>query len=87
MGFALWVDPEMAWAQGTHEYRPMGVAVVARSDLFRQRDFKPERTAPPERSEAYVGLFASLGDVNEYLEQTRSARLSVTTLENFVDSP
>ncbi len=28
MGFALWLDDELAWAQGTHEYRPMGTAVI-----------------------------------------------------------
>ena len=31
MGFGLWLDLDggTAWAQGTHEYRPMGVATVA----------------------------------------------------------
>ena len=40
MGFAVWIDAEahVAWAQGTHEYRPMGTAVIALTDLFRQRD-------------------------------------------------
>ena len=43
MGFALWTDGERAWAQGTSEYRAMGVAVIAASDLFRNRDFHPRR--------------------------------------------
>lgn len=50
MGFALWVDEEMAWAQGRHEYQP----------------------TPPSFSHSYVGLFASLGDMNAYLEKRRS---------------
>jgi hypothetical protein len=29
MGFALWMEDEVAWAQGTHEYRPMGSAAMA----------------------------------------------------------
>jgi len=43
MGFYLWVDDELAWAQGTYEYRPMGTAVISASDLFRRRDFDPRR--------------------------------------------
>ena len=39
MGFYLWLDDDLAWAQGTYEYRPMGTAVIAASDLFRRRDF------------------------------------------------
>ena len=35
MGFYLWVDDELAWAQGTYEYRPMGTAVISASDIFR----------------------------------------------------
>jgi hypothetical protein len=71
MGFALWIGRELAWAEGRHEYRPMGVAVVARSDLFRQRDFRPKRRAPSPTSESYVGLFASLGHLNGYLKEHR----------------
>jgi len=40
MGFALWTDHDTAWAAGTHEYRPMGVAVIAGSNLFTARDFR-----------------------------------------------
>ena len=37
MGFYLWLDRDVAWAQGSYEYRPMGAAVVAASDLFTHR--------------------------------------------------
>jgi hypothetical protein len=40
MGFALWIDGELAWAQGVHEYRPMGAAVIGVTDRFRHRDFR-----------------------------------------------
>jgi hypothetical protein len=71
MGFALWIDGDVAWAQGTHEYRPMGTAVVAASDLFRPRDFRAWRLTPVGLVSSYVGLFASLGDVNAYLVSRR----------------
>lgn len=67
MGFALWVDLETAWAQGTHEYKPMGAAVVARTDLFRPRDFSPWRKSPSRRSNSYIGLFGSLEDLNKFM--------------------
>lgn len=68
MGFALWVDGETAWCAGTHEYRPMGVAVVAASSLFQARDFDHLRRPPSQRSgQAFHGLFASLVDVNSYM--------------------
>ena len=38
MGYELWIDRDLAWARGTYEYRPMGAAVIAASDLFRARD-------------------------------------------------
>ncbi|MEI9972704.1 MAG: hypothetical protein WDO73_11985 [Ignavibacteriota bacterium] len=43
MGFYLWLDRDLAWAQGTYEYRPMGTAVISASDLFRRRDFSARR--------------------------------------------
>ena len=67
MGFALWIDGDLAWAQGVHEYRPMGAAVVAVTDRFRQRDFRLTRRAPFRAAPTYAGLFASLGDLNAYL--------------------
>lgn len=72
MGFALWRDDHLAWAQGTHEYRPMGVAVIAVTDLFAPRDFSPHRTAPCRRGASFVGLFASLEQVNAFLKAARS---------------
>jgi hypothetical protein len=72
MAFALWVDEETAWAEGTHEYRPMGVAVIAATNVFRPRDFAPARRAPPREASAFAGLFASLEAVNEHLKELRS---------------
>lgn len=72
MAFALWIDDRMAWAQGTHEYRPMGVAVIAASDLFSPRAFEQRRAAPSREEPTYVGLFASIGDMNSYLAKRRS---------------
>ena len=46
MGFHLWIDGEVAWAQGTYEYRPMGAAVISTTDLFRRRDFNARRRVP-----------------------------------------
>ena len=69
MGFALWIDAEqnLAWAQGTHEYRPMGTAVIEVSGQFRHRDFRPTRRAPAHLSRSFAGFFGSLVTVNEYL--------------------
>ncbi len=82
MGFALWMEPDVAWAQGTHEYRPMGAAVVARSDLFRGRDFSPWRKPPSRRDSSYVGLFGSLEDLNLFMRKGgRRDRLTRSLLE------
>jgi hypothetical protein len=72
MGFALWADNDRMWAQGTHEYKPMGVAVIAATDLFRQTDFRSGRRCPPRLHSSFIGLFASLGDVNSCLRKNRS---------------
>ena len=71
MGFALWIDPasKVAWAQGTHEYRPMGTAVVAVTDQFRNRDFHPARKLPRELRRNFAGFFGSLEEVNIGLRQ------------------
>jgi hypothetical protein len=78
MGFALWIRHDTAWAAGTHEYRPMGSAVIAASQLFRARDFDPRRQPPGPRdstADGFAGLFASLEDVNRYLQRSsRAAR-------------
>jgi len=69
MGFHLWVDRDVAWAQGTYEYRPMGTAAVSTSDLFRRRDFR-RKLAPPPGAE-YLGQFASIGHINAELIRRR----------------
>jgi hypothetical protein len=72
LGFALWIEPELAWAAGTYEYRPFGVAVISNTDLFRGSDFRRDRHAPQVSDESFVGFFASLGELNEHLVKTRS---------------
>ena len=72
MGFALWVDDELAWAEGTHEYRPLGAAVIAATGVFTARDFSPRTNPPPRASDSFVGLFASLSQVNHCLLRRRS---------------
>lgn len=78
MGFAVWIDSDarVAWARGTHEYRPMGTAVVAISDLFRPRDFVATRESPPHLQSCFAGFFGSLETVNEFLRspETRILR-------------
>ncbi len=71
MGFALWITGEVAWAEGTHEYRPMGAAVIARNGVFSPRDFHPGLKSPHRRSPEFAGFFASLGHVNRYLKSKR----------------
>ena len=73
MGFYLWVDDELAWAQGTYEYRPMGTAVISASDLFRRRDFDPRRKV--RAPGGFVGQFASLGHMNAQLQKRRHLAL------------
>lgn len=69
MGFALWIDTAagLAWAQGTHEYRPLGTAVIARNSQFRSRDFNPARRLPGRLENSFAGFFGSLEDVNATL--------------------
>lgn len=80
MGFAVWIDLDqrVAWARGTHEYRPMGTAVVALSDQFRQRDFVPERERPAHLGQCFAGFFGSLETVNEFLHAPETRRLGRT---------
>jgi hypothetical protein len=77
MGFALWIDGDLAWAEGLHEYRPMGVAVIAATDRFRPRDFDRRRPLLKRTGHAYAGLFASVGDLNAFLRR-RSHRPATT---------
>ncbi len=79
MGFALWVDGDVAWSEGRHEYQPMGSAVIARTDLFRERDFRGMRRRLDTTSPGYAGLFASLGDVNAFLAKLRARPNPVTS--------
>lgn len=72
MGFALWLDGELAWAQGTHEYRPMGAAVIHSGGVFTPRDFRPALRAPGRLDPRFAGFFASLGELNAWLQRRRS---------------
>jgi hypothetical protein len=74
MGFYLWTDGEVAWAQGTYEYRPMGIAIIAATDLFRRRDFDPRRKIPAPPTAEFLGQFASLGHLNLQLTERRRRR-------------
>ncbi len=80
MGFALWIDrqSDLAWAQGTHEYRPLGTAVVSRRDQFRPKDFRQSRRRPVHLEQAFAGFFGSLEEVNVSLRSRRSWRLMWT---------
>jgi hypothetical protein len=71
MGFYLWLDHDVAWARGSYEYRPMGAAVVAATDLFTHRDFNPARILRLPPTARYLGQFASLGQVNGVLQGLR----------------
>ena len=71
MGFSLWIRGGVAWAQGTYESRPMGAAVISVTDLFKARDFRPLQRAPSVFDAGYLGLFASLGDLNAELRTRR----------------
>ncbi len=71
MGFALWLDEDLAWAAGTSEYRAMGAAVISRTDLFRPADFRGSRRLPPAPPLRYAGHFASLGQINAWLTASR----------------
>jgi hypothetical protein len=71
VGFYLWLDDDLAWAQGTYEYRPMGTAVIAATDLFRRRDFDPRRKLQAPRTARFAGQFASLGHLNGELRKRR----------------
>ncbi|HEY3840155.1 MAG TPA: hypothetical protein VGL72_26465 [Bryobacteraceae bacterium] len=71
MGYALYRKDRILWAAGTHEYKPMGVAAIAATDLFRPRDFRPTTKAPREREAEFLGFFASIVDLNDFLMRER----------------
>lgn len=80
MGFAVWIDERerVVWAQGTHEYRPMGTAVVAMLDQFRPRDFRQSLKRPLSLQPYFAGFFGSLETVNEYLRDDKDRRFRPT---------
>ena len=80
MGFALWIDRSklLAWAQGTHEYKPMGTAVVAATDQFRHRDFVQTRRRPRDLERCFAGFYGSLEEVNASLRTGQLVKLRWT---------
>jgi hypothetical protein len=73
MGWAVWIDERegTAWAQGTHEYRPAGAAVIAITDQFRPRDFRRKLRLPDRLEGSFRGFFGSLEEVNRFLRRGR----------------
>ncbi len=49
----------------------MGTAVIAATDLFRQRDFDPRRKLQAPGTARFAGQFASLGHLNGELRKRR----------------
>ncbi len=80
MGFGLWIDPDngLAWAQGTHEYRPMGTAVISTTDQFRHRDFRQARRRPAVLKNSFAGFFGSLEEVNVKLRSPGMWKIRTT---------
>ena len=76
MGFALWIDDSVAWAQGTSEYRAMGTAVISVSDVFQNRDFRSRRRLPRLPHNTYRGMFASVGQMNAHLSRYRTQAMA-----------
>jgi len=75
MSVCLWISGDVAWAQGTYESRPAGAAVISATDLFKRRDFRPVNRAPSALDPSYVGLFASIGDLNAALRSRSRHRV------------
>ena len=73
------MSDEETWAQGTHEYRPMGCAVIARNGQFRAPDFNRSRRSPGRNSPLFVGLFGSLEEVNAFLREAKPRKPDVHT--------
>jgi hypothetical protein len=80
MGFGLWIDNEngLAWAQGTHEYRPMGAAVISATDQFRHRDFRQTRKRPSSLQRSFAGFYGSLEEVNVRLRSRAKFKVRAT---------
>ncbi len=49
----------------------MGTAVIADTDMFRQRDFDRLRRRPRGLRDSFVGFFGSLEEVNHFLRSRR----------------
>ncbi|MBM3726771.1 MAG: hypothetical protein FJW40_15280 [Acidobacteria bacterium] len=73
MGFALWVVGDIAYAEGTHEYRPMGAAVVSAATVVTAGDFRPHARSIVRSRRHFEGYFASLGHLNHHLKRRRGA--------------
>jgi hypothetical protein len=71
MGYALWMRDDLAIAEGTHEYRAWGSAIIGRRNIFRLSDFRIRGGKNARGGAGYVGLFPSLEEVNAYLIQER----------------
>ncbi len=82
MGFAVWTDGGLVWAQGTHEYRPMGAAVIHSGGVFTARDFRQGLRAPGRLDPRFAGFFASLGEVNAWLIRCRKTGASQQLQKN-----
>jgi hypothetical protein len=80
VGFALWIDESqgIAWAQGTHEYRPMGTAAISSTDRFRHGDFKRDRARPARLTNSFAGFFGSLEEVNLRLRKASGWKTRAT---------
>lgn len=80
MGFAVWIDKheQVAWAQGTHEYRPMGTAVIALGDGFRRADFRLSVRRPRALRACFAGFFCSLEEVNHHVRNWKVRSLRPT---------
>ncbi len=80
MGYALWIDRSrgLAWAQGTHEYHPLGTAAISFTDRFRRRDFRQSRRRPTHLDHAFAGFFGSLEEVNASLAAARGRKPRAT---------
>jgi len=76
MGFALWVKDDVARAEGTHEYRAMGIAVVSVTGQFLARDFRPRHKYSSVDERDFAGFFASLGDLNYFLSRRFGASVN-----------
>lgn len=69
MGYALWIDEELACAEGAHEYRAWGTAIVGVKTQFRLKDFRRTPGKRAREGKEFVGLFASLEEVNRFLRE------------------